>query len=171
MVPVTGSIAARVPDLSTISHTLPAPVVIPPSAAAGPTANTAVTRLAARSTFARDGTAVHIGTHSLRSPAARPAHGSPGSATLATTLLVIGSIRCTAWGPVLPTQTAPGAIATQSAVLPTWTVAAGVGSRSDVGGGETTPAGVGAAPDEQIQIARTVAAASMPRRRQRPIAV
>jgi hypothetical protein len=54
-----------------------------PSAAAGPTAKTADMRFAARSTLASDGGAAHRGIHRLPKPVASPAHGSPGSATVA----------------------------------------------------------------------------------------
>src|ERR1700722_5111051 len=100
-----------------MSQIFPAPTAIPPSAAAGPTAYVAVNRPDVRSTLASDGVAVHSGTHKLPTPIASPAQGSPGSIPGAVSRLVFGSIRCTAFGPVLPTHTASAAMATQSAVF------------------------------------------------------
>ena len=159
--PVAGLIRASVPALSTISQTSPAPVVIPPSAAAGPTSKTAVKRLPARSTLASDGIAVHMGIQRLPKPVASPAQGSPGRVMLAASLLVFGSIRCTAKGPVLPTHTASAVIATQSAVLPRWIVASGVSSLIDLRGKARPSASTAANPDEQLQIASAPSAARM----------
>src|SRR5450755_4087998 len=92
--------------------------VTPPSAAAGPILKTFSSLLDSRSTLASDWLRPHRGTQRLPKPVVNPAQGSPGSRTVATRLFVFGSILCTAKGPVLATQTASGAIATQSAVFP-----------------------------------------------------
>src|SRR5277367_3806192 len=101
---------------------------MPPSSAGGPRGKIAVTVLLLRSIFASDGGAVHSGTHRLAAPTASPAHASPGSCTRATKLLVFGSMRCTAKGPLLATQTASAVTATQSAVFPSVNVASGLSS-------------------------------------------
>src|SRR5271170_1270688 len=111
MIPLAGSMRTRAPFLSTIHQTDPAPTVIPLSAAAAPTAQIADKRFAARSTLASDGVGIHRGTQRLPKPVASPAQGSPASVTLATSRLVFGSIRCTAYGPVLATHTASSVIA------------------------------------------------------------
>src|ERR1700730_9835480 len=74
-----------------------------------------------------------MGTHRLPAPTAKPAHGSPASRTLAAKVLVFGSMRCTAKGPLLATQTASAVMATQSAVSPNLMVAAGASSATDLG--------------------------------------
>src|SRR5471030_237924 len=102
---------ASEPFLSTTSQTLSGLVVIPPSAAAGPTLKVLSSALVFRSTFARLGVAPHSGIHRLPNPLASPAQGSPRKGTVATSMLVFGSIRLTAFGPVLPTHTASGVIA------------------------------------------------------------
>ncbi len=61
----------------------------------------------------------------LPNPIARPEHGSPLKLTFAMTLLVAGSMRCTAFGFVLATQTASSVASTQSAVPPTLSIASG----------------------------------------------
>src|SRR5271169_4752592 len=107
---------------------LPAPYAMPPSSAGGPRGYIDVTELVLRSIRASDGFAVHSGTQRLPAPTAKPAHASPGSSTLATRALVLGSMRLTAKGPVLATHTASAVIATQSAVSPSLNVASGLSS-------------------------------------------
>src|SRR6267142_124273 len=96
--------------------------VIPHSAAV-PNPSTATTRFELRSTFASAGLAAQRGTQRLPNPGTNPAQALPGSATRASSRFVVGSILWTAFGSVLPTQTASAVMATQSAVLPTWMVA------------------------------------------------
>src|SRR5450756_1853019 len=110
-VPLSGSIRASEPLLFTTSQILSELAVMPPSCAAGPTLKTDVSELLWRPTFASTDGLPQIGTHRLPNAATRPAHGSPGSATVATTLLVAGSILWTAKGPVLATHTALGVTA------------------------------------------------------------
>jgi hypothetical protein len=62
----------------------------------------------------------------LPKPEARPEQASPGILMLATILLVAGSIRTTANGFVLATQTAPSVTRTQSAVPPIFIVTDGL---------------------------------------------
>src|SRR5262249_48157518 len=123
--------------LSVTSQTLSPFVVMPPSGAAGPRPNTALTTLRVASTLARAGTCVHNGTQTLPNPTARPPHGSPGNSTVAINVLVRGSMRWTALGPVLPTQTASEPTATQSAVVPSRMTTVGfnspIGRESRVG--------------------------------------
>src|SRR3984885_3044907 len=109
---------ASEPCLSMTSQILSGLAATPPSAAAGPVLKTLTSLLDLRSTLASSGTAPQSGPQSLPNPVASPAQGSPGNRTLATRLFVLGSILCTAKGPVLPTQTASGVTDTQSAVLP-----------------------------------------------------
>jgi len=61
----------------------------------------------------------------LPNPEARPEQASPGILTLATILLVAGSIRTTAKGFALATHTASSVTSTQSAVPPILMVAMG----------------------------------------------
>src|SRR6202035_815052 len=74
-----------------------------------------------------------MGTQRLPAPSPKPAHGSPASRTLAAKVLVFGSMRCTAKGPVLATHTASAVMATQSAVSPNLMVASGASSAMDLG--------------------------------------
>jgi hypothetical protein len=57
-------------------------------------------------------------THTLLKPNAKPEHASSEILTLATILLVAGSIRTMSYGLVLATQTALSVTRTQSAVPP-----------------------------------------------------
>src|ERR1700733_8125947 len=75
-----------------------------------------------------------MGTQRLPAPMPKPAHGSPASRTLAAKVLVFGSMRCTAKGPVLATHTASAVMATQSAVSPNLIVATGASSAMGLGG-------------------------------------
>ena len=107
---VTGSMRARVPTLSVIIQMLSPLAVIPPSGPAGPMGRLAliwfVRELRRTSEFALP----HNGTQRLPNPNARPAHGSPGTGMIATSLLVLGSIRWTDAGFELATQTASSVI-------------------------------------------------------------
>ena len=62
----------------------------------------------------------------LPNPIVSPEHGSPLKLTFATTLLVDGSMRWTAFGFVDATHTASSVASTQSAVPPTFNVATGL---------------------------------------------
>src|SRR3954471_9558106 len=112
--PLSGSIRASEPSLSVTSQTLSVLVVTPPSAPAGPDGKTALTWLRVISTLASFEGLPHSGIQTLPKPTASPEQGSPSNSTVATRLLVRGSMRCTAFGPVLPTQTSAVDITTQS---------------------------------------------------------
>src|SRR5882757_814867 len=145
---------ASEPFLSTTSQTLSELAATPPSAAAGPMSRTVTSLLDSRSMRANIGESPHNGTQRLPKPVANPAQGSPRNSTVATRLFVLGSILCTANGPVLPTQTASEVIVTQSAVFPRWRVAVGLSSPIDLGvTAVTTSAAASAVPEESIQAA------------------
>src|SRR3984893_18523801 len=84
-------------------QTLPAPVVIPPSALAGPPGIRAITFLVSKSTLTRLWSA-QPGTHKLLKPIARPEHGF-ATVTDSPTLLVVAFRRITEFVDELVTQT------------------------------------------------------------------
>src|SRR6185369_5250343 len=114
----TGSIRTSVPALSVTIQTLSRLAAIPPSGAAGPIESVATIWLVVASTRTIEFGLPHSGTHRLPKPNVRPEHGSPGTLTMATSLLVLGSILWTEAGSELATQTASSVICTQSASVP-----------------------------------------------------
>src|SRR6267142_2899104 len=102
---VSGSIRDRIPFRSLSIHTLSALVAIPPSLSAGPAEIVAATSFVFIST--RESVwSPQFGTHMLPKPAASPEHGFFPTSTVAITLFVLGSSRCTVFFGLLVTQTA-----------------------------------------------------------------
>src|SRR3954469_17489853 len=109
----TGSMRTSVPASSVTIQTPSRLAAIPPSEPAGPTASVATIWLVVPSIRTVEFGLPHSGTHRLPKPNVRPEHGSPGTATTAASLLILGSILWTEAGSELATQTASSVICTQ----------------------------------------------------------